>query len=233
MLEARHLAAVGAGQPAIEKYLSYLNTGLHSYSITTRLEIAHLLSQIAHESQRFARVEENLNYSASGLIATFPRRVSPDQAQRLARKPEAIANHVYSNRFGNGPNEGWRFRGRGLKQITFRDNYRAYGKSLRERVIPGDPVENPDLLFDPFYAVDSALWFWSTNGCSVPARADDLIRVTRIINGGTNGMDDRRLLLERAKKSLEAWTGFTGPARKFEPIPPAEIPTPQRNTQVR
>lgn len=160
--------------------------------------LAHWLGQMAHESAGLTGLEENLNYSAARLRAVFPSRVTATQAAKLARNPQAIANHVYGGRMGNtAADDGWRYRGRGLIHLTGRDNYRVYGGQI------GIGLEaNPDLAADPEIAIAVACAYWQHRGCNAAADDDDVERVTRIINGGVNGLSDRVRLTARAWAAL-------------------------------
>ena len=160
------------------------------------------LAQCGHKSSSFKHLEENLNYSALALLANFHVHFRDlAEAEQYARRPEKIANRVYANRMGNGDEssgDGWRYRGRGLIQITGRWNYRQFGNAL------GMDIEgSPDKLLIPRYAALSAGWYWSTNGCAGPARKGDVPVVTRIINGGSNGLADRMQRYANALDALE------------------------------
>ncbi|MDI6529487.1 glycoside hydrolase family 19 protein [Pseudomonas otitidis] len=177
-----------------------------NFSLTTPTRQSAFLAQAAHESAGFTRLTENLNYSATGLAATWPGRFrgadgQPNAlARALNRRPEAIANVVYANRMGNGPEasgDGWRYRGRGLLQITGRAQYQRCGAAL------GLPlVEQPDLLAHPEPAVLSAAWFWQVNGLNELADAGDFEAITRRINGGLNGLAERRALWAKFREVL-------------------------------
>jgi putative chitinase len=191
--------ATGAHSWRIELHHPSLLEAMEAAEISSPLRAAHFLAQIAHESAFFARTEENLNYGSEGLLSTFPRHF-PDleTATRYARKPERIANRVYANRMGNGPEEsgdGWRYRGMGLIQLTGSRNHDAYWATA---VSSGDPAA----LAGPPHAALSAGWFWRTNGVNSAADLDDVEAVTRKINGGTHGLEARRTLTERAKAAL-------------------------------
>lgn len=200
-------------------WLKPLNKAMARWHINTRLRQAGFLAQIAHESQRLTVFVENLNYSADGLANTWPTRYAVDPrapirrpnalALRLHRNPELIANTTYANRMGNGTPEsgdGWRYRGRGPKQLTGKQNYVAY--TLAADV---DVLTNPDQLLLPEIGADSAGWFWHTNGCSELMDAGDYRRVTLAINGGlvgyedgnSIGFDDRVELFEHARSVLK------------------------------
>lgn len=171
--------------------------------------MAAFLAQLAQESGELRRLEENLNYGAAGLIATFPSRfghqrgatlpenlVGKALAERLARKPEAIANHVYANRYGNGPEssgDGWRYRGRGAIQVTFRENYQRCGKSLGL-----DLVGNPEQLAEPRAAILSAGWYWDDRKINAPAATGDFREVTRRINPALKHLAERETYFRRA-----------------------------------
>lgn len=179
------------------------------YDISTPERIAAFIAQIAHESARFGRLVENLNYSASGLALTWPSRFrtpggKPNAlALRLHRNPEAIANNVYANRLGNGSEnsgDGWKYRGRGLIQITGRSNHRECGAGLAGLSV--DLEVKPELLEYPIYAALSAGWYWHTRGLNAHADGGDIERISRIINGGTNGLQDRIELTARAMQVL-------------------------------
>ncbi len=176
------------------KVLSELKDVGEKFEINTDLRVAHFLAQCAHESGGFKRVLENLNYSAKGLEGTFgTRKHFPNGlAQQYHRKPEAIANHVYQNRMGNGneaSGDGWKFRGKGYIQLTGHDNHKAFGDSIGI-----DLVENPDLVASK-YPLLSAAWFFYENNIIKMADegATDLVvkKITKKVNGGYNGLEDR------------------------------------------
>ena len=169
-------------------------------AIITRDRVAHFLAQTAHESAGYTVLTENLNYSAQGLRATFPKYFDGAAAIEYQRLPERIANRVYAGRMGNGPEtsgDGWRFRGRGLIQLTGRDNYRDAGADLGLRLL-----EHPDDAARPDVAPLIAGWFWSTRQLNKLADVDDIEGITRRINGGLNGLDDRKRWLVLARKVL-------------------------------
>lgn len=163
------------------------------FEINTPLRLAHFLAQCGHESGGFRVVNENLNYSAKGLMGIF-KKYFPNQAlaEQYQRKPEKIANRVYGGRMGNGPEasgEGFKFRGRGYIQLTGKSNYAAFAKSIGE-----DVVANPDLVATK-YPLASAAWFFNRNGLHKLADggATDAVvtQVTKRVNGGTIGLADR------------------------------------------
>jgi putative chitinase len=217
--KVEHIVAAGVKQATAEKWARAVSLACQEFKIDTAQRIAGFLSQCAHESGGFERLQENLNYSADGMAGIWPRRfavLGPDKkpvkkdgknqpnkfALALHRKPEMIANVVYSGRMGNGPTEsgeGWKYRGRGLKQLTGKDNHRACSEGLGV-----DLVENPDLLLDPVYAARSAAWFWATNKCNVFADTGDIEGLTKRINGGLIGVDDRKKRYASAMRSLSS-----------------------------
>lgn len=181
----------------IKNFIDPLNAGLALNGITTKLRVCHFLAQILEESQYLTRLSENLNYNAKGLLNTFHTHFTPDEVANFEHKPELIANRVYSNRNGNGDEksgDGWKYRGRGFLMTTFESNYSALSKSMNI-----DFVKNPDLLSTPKYAIDSALYFWTSHKLNAYADSDDIKHITNIINGGTNGLDIRTALLEHCK----------------------------------
>jgi len=162
------------------------------FEINTALRLAHFLAQTGHESGGFKAVSENLNYGAAGLQSIFKKYFTPESAKEYERKPEKIANIVYANRMGNGPQasgEGYKFRGRGYIQLTGKDNYAAFDKTVED-----DILANPDLVATK-YPLLSAAWFFHKNGLHKIADegATDAVvtKVTKRVNGGTIGLPDR------------------------------------------
>ena len=179
---------------------------LPKYGITTERRVAHFLSQCAHESGGFKKLEENLNYSAKSLRAVFGRYFgdSPKRdADEYARNPEMIANYVYMDEFrkykmGNTEEgDGWRFRGRGLKQLTGRENYTRFGKSVDMTA-----EEAAEYVATPAGAIESACWFWDANNLNSIADTDDVVKMTKKINGGNIGLEDRQKRYTHALKVL-------------------------------
>lgn len=180
----------------IKKYQTLLN----NYSINTPLRLAHFFAQLEHESG-LKPISENLNYSASGLLKTFKKYFNTlNIANQYARQPEKIANRVYANRMGNGSElsgDGWKYRGRGFIQITGKNNYTMLSKDTRI-----DYLKNPDLLLNESDAMISALWFWNTNKLNRFADKDDVLGLTKAINGGVNGLEHRKELTKKYKALL-------------------------------
>ena len=162
---------------------------------------AGFLAQCAHESACFTRVNENLNYSAEGLTKIFKKYFPTiESTQGYARQPQKIANKVYANRMGNGPEasgDGWKFRGRGLIQLTGKSNYLKCGPSMNT-----DLTSNPDFLQTVEGAVKSAKWFWITNGLNTYADKNDVKGMTKVINGGYIGLEERQHYYDLAKKVM-------------------------------
>lgn len=163
-----------------------------NFNITTSLRLAHFLAQCAHESGNFNLVFENLNYSAEGLRRIFPRHFPGNLSETYARQPERIANRAYASRMGNGDEtsgDGWRFRGRGYIQLTGRNNYTIFNKFVKDNVIT-----DPDLVATKYPLMSAAFFFDRNNIWTLCDRGfnDSVITaVTRRVNGGVNGLDDR------------------------------------------
>jgi putative chitinase len=171
-------------------WVDALNETFSRFNITTNNQKAMFIGQASHESGNFRLLEENLNYKAATLMRIWPKRFpNLEKANEYAGNPKKIANSVYSSRMGNrdeNSGDGWRFRGRGIFQITGHSNVFHAGKALGV-----DFVKDPDLIATPKYAALTAGWFWDTHKLNPPADALDFTKVTRIINGGTIGLDDR------------------------------------------
>lgn len=179
-----------------------LNAAAQEFSIDTPARLAAWCAQCAHESQELRALRENLSYSASGLMKTWPRRF-PSEAYAIpyARQPQRLANAVYANRLGNGPpesNDGWTYRGGGIIQLTGRANYKAAGEAL------GLPLETqPGRIEQPPVAARAAAWFWSAHGLNELADAGDFDRITETINGPAKlGLEARKAYWETAKAAL-------------------------------
>ena len=184
--------------PVAGVFAPVLNTAMNRYQIVGAKRIAAFIAQVGHESSQLTRLVENLNYSADALRKTWPSRFSVELAADVARKPEQIANIAYGNRMGNtAPGDGWRYRGRGLTQITGKNNYRACGEALGL-----DLIAHPELLEKPQHACMSAAWFWATNGLNTLADAGTFEAITQGVNGGQNGAADRQTLYAKALKVL-------------------------------
>lgn len=201
-----HLAAMIPGNKNVAEWYIALMEVMPNYGITTERRIAHFISQCAHESNNFRSLSENLNYSEKALNAVFGRYFgSPPKrnAAEYARNPQLIANYVYQDEFrkykmGNvNPGDGWLFRGRGLKQLTGRENYTRFGESIDITA-----EEAADYVSTPKGAVESACWFWDTNKLNDIADTDDVKRMTKKINGGSIGLADRQSRYTKAMEIL-------------------------------
>jgi putative chitinase len=189
------------------------------YEINTPNRIAGFMAQCAHESADFTKLEENLNYSEKALNSVFGRYFGAGKrdAKDYARKPEKIANYVYQDEFrskrgamGNvNDGDGWRFRGRGIKQLTGRNNYTAFGKTVGMSA-----EEAAEYVATPKGAIESACWFWATNKLEKWADKGDNVGLTKKINGGTIGLDDRNKRWEAALKIMGGEIPKAAPAAK-------------------
>jgi putative chitinase len=183
------------------EYVEYLNNTMEEFSINTLLCKAAFIAQTAHESGGYNRFIENLNYSEKGLMGTWPKKFpTKGKAMLYARNPQKIANYVYANINGNGNEEsgdGWRYKGRGMIQITARKNYTDCSKALNL-----DLIKTPELLEQAALAFRSAGWFWNSRSLNELADREDIIAITKKINGGLNGLEDRKLYYARAKNAL-------------------------------
>lgn len=192
------LKEMGVSSEDAEQYIDDLESTLPKYGITdSRQRLAHFFAQVLHESGGMRFDMENLNYSAKALRAVFGKYFKTDEeANAYARKPEKIGNRVYCNRMGNrseSSGDGWKYRGRGLIQLTGKNNYKAFADWI------GDPriINDPDLVAAE-YAVHSAIFFWDKHNLNKIADKDDVVRLTKRINGGTNGLAHRKELLNKA-----------------------------------
>lgn len=165
------------------------------------------IAQLGVESLELTRMEENLNYSAEGLLKFFPTHFDQTSAQAYARNPAKIANHVYANRLGNGDElggDGWRYRGRGGIDLTGARNYGLAGKALNL-----DLLGHPELASSPKYAFKVAAWFWRTNNLNAFADRSDLNGATKQINGGLNDIEMRKKYYDLACSTFGAFTTFS------------------------
>jgi len=187
----QQLGACIGNNPYLEHWAEALNKILPDYDITTPQRVAAFVAQSAHESGNFTALHENLNYRAVTLRKVFPKYFPTDEmAAQYAQQPERIANRVYANRMGNGPEEsgdGFRYCGRGLIQLTGKSNYQAFADSIE---IPVEQV--PEFLQTFEGAIQSACWFWESNNLNQYADSGDILTMTKRINGGTIGLADRQ-----------------------------------------
>jgi len=189
---AAHLKQLIPGNPYYKEWFEALQKILPDYDINTPKRVAAFVAQCAHESGGFKFIKENLNYQAATLTKIWPKYFPPDVAKEYAASPnrqERIANRAYGNRMGNGPEEsgdGWRYCGRGLIQLTGKNNYTAYADSLQISV--EEAVEHMQTFEG---CVQSACWFWEANNLNQWADKGDIKTLTRKINGGVIGLADR------------------------------------------
>jgi putative chitinase len=178
------------GNKQVEEYYNALCKALPKYDITNERRVAGFLAQCAHESNNFKFLKENLNYSADGLKRIFPKYFKDVDPNDYARQPEKIANRVYANRMNNGDEDsgdGWKYRGRGVIQLTGCDNYSRFAKdmgmSLEEVVEYLETIEG---------AIMSAAWYWNSRKINIAADNNDIVKMTKLVNGGTIGLEDRK-----------------------------------------
>jgi putative chitinase len=184
------------GNKYVKEWFESLEKILPDYDINTPERVVAFVAQCAHESANFNVLRENLNYRWESLRKTWPRHFPTDEiAKQYERQPQKIANRAYANRMGNGPEssgDGWRFCGRGLIQLTGRNNYQAFADSIET------PIEQiPEYLMTFEGAVQASCWFWETNNLNRWADQRDIVTLSRRINGGDKGLEDR---LDRFKK---------------------------------
>ena len=199
---ADQLRTLLSGNPDSDDWFAAMSEVLPKYGITTKERVAGFVAQCAHESNNFKSLEENLNYSEQALLSVFGRYFGEPpkrNAAEYARNPEMIANYVYQDEFrsskmGNvNEGDGWRFRGRGLKQLTGRDNYTRFGKTVGMSA-----EEAAEYVATKQGALESACWFWDTADCNKFADAKDIEGMSKRINGGTIGLEDRTRRWEQA-----------------------------------
>lgn len=214
-LTDKQLAAVfpQSSSESRAKYLGPLNAAFFRYSINSLCRARAFLAIIGVETGQLRTVVENLNYSADGLRKVFGKYFpTTELATKYARNPEKIANRVYGGRMGNGDEssgEGWKYRGRGLIQMTGKNNYTEATRDMYALPMGVDFAREPDLIATPEYAAQSAAWFFEKAGAN--KLADQLVggveyetfkKIVQIINGGTNGLAERWEIYQRAKKAL-------------------------------
>ncbi|WP_241190909.1 glycoside hydrolase family 19 protein [Enterobacter asburiae] len=208
MNQSQFQQAAGVSGELAARWFVHIEKAMQQYGITNPLDQAMFLAQMGTESGGYTRLVENLNYAADKLVAVFgAKRINQQQADQYGRNSshpanqEAIANIVYGGDWGKAnlgntvQGDGWKFRGRGLKQITGRENYQKCGAALGV-----DLLSNPDALLQDDAAAMSAAWFYVSKGCL--KHTGDVKAITKIINGGTNGLDDRQARYDKAKAVL-------------------------------
>lgn len=203
MNQAQFQKAAGLSAGLAARWYPHIDAAMKEFGITAVNDQAMFIAQLGHESAGFTSLVENFNYSVDGLKKTFGKRLTPYQCEMLGRvdgkqnahQPQ-IANLVYGGRMGNiFEGDGWKYRGRGLLQITGRENYTKCGTALKL-----DLVSTPELLEQERHAARSAAWFFALRGCLL--YSGDIVRVTQIINGGQNGVADRKVRYSRALAAL-------------------------------
>jgi predicted chitinase len=199
-IKKSQLTVLGVKAADADKYLADLNEQMADHQIDTELRIAHFLAQVLHESSRMTKVRENMYYNEKRLREVFPKYFTPQQAKAYAGKPKLIGSRVYGGRMGNGDEssgDGFRYRGRGLIQLTGKANYLEFSDWLGD-----DVVAQPELVATN-YAVHSAVFYWTKRDLNRYADQDNLKEITFSINGGYHGLADRNAILDQAKQSLE------------------------------
>ena len=194
----------------IKAFVATFNKYSEQFELNTNMRVSHFIGQIAHEASELNAIEENLNYSAEGLLRTFPKYFKTSaEAAAYARKPMQIANRVYANRMGNGDEksgDGWKYKGRGIIMLTGKSNYKAYQNS---GYCVGDLLSHPEWLAQYPGALKSAMWFWKANNLNSLADRDDGSKITgdditklitKRINGGILGLAQRQYYVRTAKR---------------------------------
>ena len=197
----QQLAQILPGNPYVEHWCEALNKILPDYDITTSQRTAAFLAQCAHESGGFTALHENLNYRPETLCKVWPHYFNASNANEYAHQPEKIACRAYAGRMGNGDEasgDGWSYCGRGLIQLTGKNNYQAFADSIQT-----DISQIPAYLQTFEGAIQSACWFWENNNLNACADAGDIVKMTKIINGGTLGLDDRTARYNHALQILD------------------------------
>ena len=190
ILTLNKLERILVGNSNVDDWYRALTENIYFFEIDNEKRIAAFLAQTSHESMNYTRVIENLNYRWTSLRSVFPKYFPNDSlAKKYAHDQRAIANRVYANRMGNGPEssgDGWRYKGRGLIQLTGKYNYKKFGDSLGISL-----SEVPDFLETFDGAVISACWYWENKDLNYYADNDDIKSITKLINGGYIGLEDR------------------------------------------
>lgn len=184
----------------VKSWVSAINEILPKYDITAGPRLWMFLAQCGHESASFTCVQENLNYSRDALLRVFPKYFDRLNVDQYVRQPAKIANRVYANRMGNGneaSGDGWKYSGKGCIQITGRQNTEAFFKEFYPTTWQQC---KPDMLLDPYNGIAAACWFWKSRNINRPSDREDIDAVTKLINGGTHGIEDRRRRYVTVKK---------------------------------
>jgi putative chitinase len=196
MITAEQLQQIGIST----EWVDPLNQTFAKFGIDNVDDQGAFIGQCSHECNHFKTLEENLNYRPETLQKLFGHKFQPDEINSYAHNAEKIANRIYANRMGNrdeASGDGWRFHGRGCIQLTGHDNYWYFGQAVGQ-----DFISNPDIVAQPLYAAMSAGWFWQTHGCNQLAKAENWEGLTKRINGGTFGIEERIALTQHAIQVL-------------------------------
>ena len=189
----------------IEGIVASAATVFPKYNVDTAMAVAHFMAQASEECGCGLEMLENMNYTAQRLRQIFPTHFTPTMAERWAHNPRVIADIAYGGRMGNAPypsDDGWSYRGAGLTQVTGRDGVTALQKKLDEMTAGFNIIDNPELIVDPEYTLECGVADWVVCGCLSYAKADDVINETKHLNGGLNGLAERRRQLALWKKEL-------------------------------
>ena len=190
----------------LNAFCNAINTLAEKYELNTKDRFNYFLAQCAHESMGFFKLEECLNYSAKGLLATWPSRFDAESAKKYAHKPMLIANRVYANRMGNGSEEsgdGWRYKGAGPIQLTGKDSQLSFVKDTGIIVNLSLLSISNAIATNPIICAKSAFWFYSSIDGNLYADKQEFEWLTRAINGGLNGLDDRLAWLKKIEEELQ------------------------------
>lgn len=190
MITVEQLQKILTGNTHIKEWCDALNKFFPTYGINSIKEQAAFIAQCAHESRNFTALQEDLHYSAASLTRVWPQRFPPAIAAQYAMNPEKIANRAYGGRLGNGPEEtgeGWKYRGQGLIQLTGKSNQENFAKTIGKKI-----EDMPAYLATFDGAVESACWFWKTHNLNTLAQSDNIDAISKAINGGTIGLEERR-----------------------------------------
>ncbi len=190
-------------EDAMDDYVASFNMWAQTFGINKNSKrVAMYLAQTLYESNYLKATAENLNYSAEGLLKTWPKRFTAEKARAYERQPQRIANYVYANRMGNGneaSGDGWKYRGRGYLQLTGKNQYIAFSKY---DLCTQNVVNNPDAVAKYFLNQMASMWFWEKNGLNDISDSGDVTKVTAVINGGKLGLNTRQLLYRRFSKEF-------------------------------
>ena len=228
MIDAQLIRAVRPSHPAPEIAAAKLQAAALHWDVTTPRQVAMLIAQLAHESN-LVPVQENLNYRAARIAQVWPGRFpTVESALPFAFNPQALANKVYGERGGNtGPDDGWRYSGKGMLQLTFLGNYALYQKRT------GFPiVAQPELMLQYGVSSEVAGAFWQEHSLNAAAERGDVRAVTLAINGGLIGLDDREQLYQRARASQSTRLGLVGAPLELDPITDASADLDLRAAEV-